>query len=89
MPNIITVSTVRRRQLNLWCTGSQENFFESVGQQNNNNNLSFKFDKYKNDNANKWDKETPAMFGLPIQNKNSAINASLTFLFNYFELKEK
>ena len=29
------------------------------------------------------------MFGLPIQNKNSAINASLTFLFNYFELKEK
>ena len=29
------------------------------------------------------------MFGLPIQNKNSAINASLPFLFNYFELKEK
>ena len=29
------------------------------------------------------------MFGLPIQNKNSAINASLPFLFNYFELKKK
>ena len=88
MPNIITVSTVRRRQLNLWCTGSQENFFGSVGQQNN-NNLSFKFDKYKNDNANHWGEETSAMFSLPIQNKNSAINASLPFLFNYFELKEK
>ena len=29
------------------------------------------------------------MFSLPIQNKNSAINASLPFLFNYFELKKK
>ena len=29
------------------------------------------------------------MFGLPIQNKNSAINASLPFLFDFFESKEK
>ena len=29
------------------------------------------------------------MFGLPIRNKNSVINASLTFLFDVFELKEK
>ena len=90
LPNIIiTVSIVRWRQYNFWCTGSQENFFGSVGQQNNNYNLRFKFDKYKNDNANHWGKETSAMFSLLIQNKNSAINASLPFLFNYFELKEK
>ena len=29
------------------------------------------------------------MFGLPIQNKNSAINALLLFLFDFFELKER
>ena len=29
------------------------------------------------------------MFGLPIQNKNNAINASLAFLFDFFESKEK
>ena len=28
------------------------------------------------------------MFGLPIQNKNIAINASLTFSFDFFRLKE-
>ena len=28
------------------------------------------------------------MFGLPIQNKNNAINASLTFSFDFFRLKE-
>ena len=28
------------------------------------------------------------MFGLPIQNKNNAINASLTFWFDFFRLKE-
>ena len=33
--------------------------------------------------------ETCAMFGLPIQSKNSAINTSLTFLFDFPELKEK
>ena len=34
-------------------------------------------------------KETCAMCGLPIQNNNSVIHASLTFLFEFFELKEK
>ena len=32
---------------------------------------------------------SPATFGLPIQTKNSARNVSLTFLFDFFELKEK
>ena len=29
------------------------------------------------------------LFGLPIQNKNSAINALLPFLIDFFKLKEK
>ena len=43
----------------------------------------------KNKNIDHRVKEHYAMFGLPIQNENSAINDSLPFLFDFFELKEK
>ena len=51
--------------------------------------LSFRVSTSKIKNINHRGKETCAMFGLPIQNKNSAINASLTLLFDLFTLKEK
>ena len=43
----------------------------------------------KNKNIDHRGEEARAMFGLPTQNKNCAINASLPFLFDFFELKEK
>ena len=42
----------------------------------------------KHKNIDHWGKETCAMFPFPIQNKNSIKNASLTFLFDFFELKK-
>ena len=48
---------------------------------------SFRVSTSKNKNIDCQDKETRAMFGLPIQSKNCTINVSLT-LFVFFELKK-
>ena len=50
--------------------------------------LSFRVNTAKNKNTDHQGKETYAMFGLPIQTENSAIIASLPFLFDIFELKQ-
>ena len=58
---------------------SQENYFDSVSQQNKNNYPSFRVCASKNKNIDHGGKETFALFGLPIQNKNIAI---IVFFFN-------
>ena len=55
-------------------TGSQDNYFGSVGRQNNYNNPKSQGLPSINKNMEHWGKETCAMLGLPIQNKNRAIN---------------
>ena len=52
-------------------------------------NLSFRVDTFENKNIEHSGKETYAMFCLLIQNKNNTTNATLPFLFDFFELKEK
>ena len=42
----------------------------------------------KNKNIEHWGKWTRDIFGFSTHNKNYAINASLPFLFNFFELKK-
>ena len=65
-------------QLNSCCTGSQENYFGLVGEQNND----FRAGTFKN-SIDHWDKEICAIFGLPIYSKNSAINGLLLFFFDF------
>ena len=51
--------------------------------------LNFRVDTFKIRNIAHQGKDTYAMLGLAIQNKNSAKNALLNFLLDLFKLKER
>ena len=75
--------------LSFCCVGSHEIYFGLVVRQKVIIILSFQVGISKNKNNDHRGKETCVMFGLSIQNKSIAINTSLTFLFEFVELKEK
>ena len=57
--------------------GSWDNYFRSVGRQNNNNILIFRISTSKIKNIDDLGKETYTAFALPTQNKNVNFIVSL------------
>ena len=72
--------SIRQRQLNFCHTGSRENYFVSVGGQNN--NATFWAGTAKNKNIDHPGRESCAMFGLPIQNNSAVIFVILNLCHN-------
>ena len=82
-PNLLKAS-LGEGNLIFCCMGSRENYFESVCKIVIIIILSFRVGTSKNENIHYRGKETCAMFGLLIQNKNSALNVFLPFVFDFF-----